>query len=205
MGIQHVSSRPMSEGNKKIDKANRVKLPVQTTLESGARWHGGVRQLLPDALHQKARAATLVERIVLPPRERQNALTMSSTPGLETYSTLHLLAHNGSWYRTSPEEALRAVAAPELAIDILALHSKSSTVDGVSTSKTRHMRYVHPLFGSFASNTTNTATTLEAYGMAGPPLPPPAPGVKPLRAAERANQLYIKVGPNQDFVNFSMF
>jgi hypothetical protein len=180
-------------------KPGAVKVPVQATLEPGVRWHSGVRQTMPESVsHQLHAMNERTDRFVLPVRERQNAVTLATTHGLRgtkvldqeganspLYPIMHLLAHNNSWYRASVAETLRAVAAPELAADLSALHTKSDASRSLTTVQKPGIRFVHPDLGSFATNTTNTVTAFEERG-----LRPPEPMVLPRKAAERAKVLY---------------
>lgn len=180
------------KGRKKV---GAVKVPVQATLEPGARWHSGVRQTLPDSVSDHLHAMIdRADRFVLPARERQNAVTLATTHNLRgapseeggeprLYPIMHLLAHNNSWHRDSVAETLRAVAAPELAADLSALHTK---VDVATSTQKPGIRFVHPGLGGFATNTTNTVNAFEERGLK-PSTPSP---VLPGKAAERAKVLY---------------
>jgi hypothetical protein len=184
-------------------KPGAVKVPVQATLEPGVRWHSGVRQTLSESVSDSLRTMReRADRFVLPVRERQNAITLATTPGLHgtkvldqeeastpLYPIMHLLAHNNSWHRASVAETLRAVAAPELAADLSALHTKADA-SSRSTSAVQKpgIRFVHPDLGSFATNTTNTVAAFEERGLRPAASAPTA--ALPRKAAERAKVLY---------------
>ncbi len=191
------------------DKVVNVKLPVQATLEPDAQWHSGVRQLMPQGLLDGMRDLNaFADRKVLPTRERQNGVTLSTTPGLRgqailnsddggadppLYSMMQLLAHNNTWYRAPVHDSLRVVAAQELIADINALHMKPDPVHQGRSASAHALRadelgirFVHEGFGSFSSNTTNTVATLEAHSMQ--PLTEKMAGAT-MKASERAAML----------------
>lgn len=189
---------PSKGGGSAPAKSGEVKLPVQTTLEPGALWDAGVRQLLPDAFREQVQEMrNRADRFVLPTRERQNGMTLSTAPGLRKLSTaliedepqLHplmsLLCHNNAWHRASVSDTLRAVAAPELAADLSALHTKSDArFQQNAPALTPGIRFVDSELGGFSVNTTNKITAFEERGHRGN-----SEQELPRKAAERAKAL----------------
>jgi hypothetical protein len=166
-----------------------VRMPVEATLERGTAWENGASRL---STHSRPTSTifTKADRDVIPPRERQIAQTLTDTPGLthETssgHAIVDLLGHNNAWYLGTPEETLRAVAAPELVEDLHALHTK---LDATSVKQQHGIRFVHPELGSFSTNTTTRAQMLEERALR-PPETPAVPKIK--KAAERMQALYV--------------
>ncbi len=127
------------------DKSGSALPPVELSLEPGVSYAAGI---LPSPY--PARPVPTPERVVLAPRERQNALTLAAHPAAppgEGYQLIEFLAHNNLWYTRihlghvcvcalmpyarhayAPEEALRLVAAPELVQDAAAIEQRKREV-----------------------------------------------------------------------------
>ncbi len=204
-------SQKKEKKTKEKEKKDKVRLPVQTTLEAGVQWHSGVRELVaPDHAQALRELCATNERRALPPRERQNARSLSATPGLPPQyedeeslgSTYSLLVHSNAFYQGNPEETLHAIAAPDLVTDLMALQmakplipTRDAAVTAPVTNE-KHMRYVHPEYGSFASNPTTAVAIFEQRGLVRDILHPDdkdgddATNPLPTKASERHEALH---------------